>query len=204
MSTSNGPGQTSPYLPPEPPARRGTSPWVWVAAGCGLLTLLTIGGCIAFGTVFINRATQAVRESERTPLTEQQVRAGLGDTPLYPGAKIDIPASKRLRAVAGTAGGFMGALSGGKIKITSGALRTPAPAAKVLSWYETKFSGWRRVERSRGAIPSDAGGRFEARQFQRGDRMVQVQIGTPREGAQAGGTLINLIVFSGLPQQGTP
>ena len=50
---------------PPPPSRRGTSPWVWVGLGCGLLVLLTVGGCIAFISYAGRNFAQMMEEEQK-------------------------------------------------------------------------------------------------------------------------------------------
>ncbi len=190
MSTDEGPGGT-----PHPPApgRRGRSPWLWVGAGCGLLLLLTFGGCAALFYVVGRQAGETARQ----PLTRQQVLRSLGGTPIYPGAQVDLPLSKRLRTVSETANKFTGLFSGGKAKTGIGVFRVPAPPDKVMGWYDARFEGWRKVEASR---PLGAGEGTvtitDTRRYLRGDRQVLVQVGRAK-GSDKGAYLI-LFVLSGL------
>ena len=201
------PGQAAPYYPPPPaPARRGRSPWVWVGLGCGLVSLLFIGGCLTVAFVGGKRLVEQVEQSQNQPLTEQEVRRALEGTPIYPDARVDIPMSKTLRAVASVTSGITGALTGGRGKMAAGAFRAPAPPPKVIAWYDQKFAGWQRG--NAGARMIDLGRQdnenrgvemTERRQYTnaKNGQQVQVQVGRLRGDDQ--NSLVTLIVISGLP-----
>jgi hypothetical protein len=190
----------SDYVPPPPQLspRSGRSPWMWIGLGCGLLALITFGGC--FAGIFVVRNRMAA-ESKR-PLTEGQVIASLRPLPVYPGARVDLEGSRALRA----GGSVVGAFTLGKIRTGTGMFRVPAPPDKILAWYDAKLAGWRRVE-SRGIRPGGARPQH-ARQYQQGERQALVQIqqapGAAGRASPAGkGTdsVLTLMLISGVPPE---
>lgn len=195
MSFNNPPGASGGmYVPPPPPpvpVQRARSPWLYVGLGCGLLTLLIVGGCIAAATLAVRRAT----EENKKPVTQQQVVADLKPIPIYPGSKVDLETSRALRAGASVVNVF--------VKTKAGAFRVPASSAKVIAWYETKMSGdgWRSV----AAAPRGFGGstmrakNMTQRQFLKNDKQVLVQSGESEAGAKT--SRLTLFVISGMPQQ---
>jgi hypothetical protein len=164
---------------------------VWVGIGCGLLALLTFGGCIAVG-VFVGR--QAAEE-QRRPVTEQQIKEDLKQAPVYPGARVDVEASKQLRV----GSSVVSRMSLGKFDVGTGVFRVPAPPDKVIDWYDAKLTGWRRVNtRERRNL----GGRdiavTDTRQYLRGDKQLLVQVGQ-KSGERKTSHLV-LMLISGIPQ----
>ena len=198
------PGQAAPYVPP--PAqqpRRGTSPWLWVGLGCLLLSLLTIGGCFAVIAVVGNRVTRDMKEAQNKPLTEQEVRASLQAVPIYPGARVDIPASKQVRVVTKSVGGFAGVLSGGAIKMEMGVFTAPAPPEKVIRWYDTQLKDWKKVENAqRRDMGQENVSITDARTYSRGDKQILVQVG--RRAQEKERSHLFLFLMTGIPQGQTP
>lgn len=198
MSTYDGPGQASPYVPPPPPppARRGRSPWLWVAVGCGLLLLLGFGGCGALFYIVGQRAA----ETAKRPVTKEQVLGSLGKVPIYPGAQLDLKASQRLRVVSEAANVFGNVFSGGKLQAGMAAFQAPAPPEKVSQWYDEQFEGWQKADtRPQPGLGTDAVKITHARQYQRGNSTVQVQVG--RRDDQRSGSYLILFVISGDAQK---
>lgn len=192
--------QTAPYVPPPPPPRQGRSPWLWVGLGCGLLVLLTFGGCVAATLLVGNRMQEEMRRAEKEPLTEQQVRAALRPVPIYPGAKVDIPETKMLRVVTKTVGGFTRALTRGKMTMEMAVFRAPAPPDKVIGWYDTKFADWRKLDpRSGGVFSGQTEAITDSRGYARGDQQVIVQVG-PHRGEEKRSRL-KLFLLSGIPER---
>lgn len=195
-------GQASPYIPPEPaaPARRGLSPWAWVGIGCGLLALLSFGGCAALIFVGGRQITSAVEQAQNAPLTEQQVINAVKPIPIYPGAQVDIAASKTVRAIFQVTSGFTGALTGGKMKMAAGAFDVSAPPDKVIAWYDQKFEGWRRNDPKN---QRNLGGKdvsiTDMRGYAKGDQQVQVHVGPKKGDTKKSGLM--LILLTGVPEQ---
>lgn len=191
MSFDSGPGAVL------PPFRRGRSPWLWVGLGCGLLLLVTFGGCAAFVYVVGKRAAEAVDR----PLSKQQVIEALQKTPVYPGAQVDLPTSKQMLVVSEIANKTTGLVSGGKIKTGIGAFSVPAPPDKIIAWYDTQFAGWQKTNaRSQPGLTNDTINVSASRQYARGGKQVQVQVGR-RSGQEKESHLV-LIVVSGIGQEG--
>ena len=196
------PGQTAPSVPPPAqPSRRGTSPWLWVGLGCLLLTLLTVGGCIAMIAVVGNRVSQDVKEAQNKPLTEQEVRASLKAVPIYPGARVDIPASKQVRVVTKSVGGIAGTFTG--IKMEMGVFTAPAPPDKVIRWYDAQLKDWKKVENAgRRDMGQENVAITDARTYSRGDKQILVQVGRRREEKER--SYLFLFLMTGVPQGQTP
>ena len=166
MSFDSGPGG---YTPPAP--KKALSPWAWVGIGCGTLTVLAMGGCIAAGVMFKN-----AMEKTASP---EQVMAELqsAEVPIYPNATFDENATK----AAGAAGGMMGMFSGGKIKMHMGAFTVADPAPKVQTFYQDKLGpiGYSPMNQE---MKNPAGRGVEQRQYKKGDVMVMVQTQNPPPG----------------------
>lgn len=189
----------SDYVPPPPQLtpRRGRSPWTWIGLGCGLLILLTFGGCFA---AYFSVRNRMAEESKR-PLTEAQVLESLRPLPVYPGARVDLEGSRALRAGSSVVGAF----TLGKIRTGAGMFRAPAPPDKILAWYDAKLAGWRRME-STGMRPGTRP--QHARQYQQGDKQALVQIqqapgaaGRPSPAGKGTDSVLTLMLISGVPAQ---
>lgn len=131
----NGPGQYASYTPPtpslEPPGRKPKSPWLYVSLGCGFLILLAFGGCVGAGVMFSNRMKQEMSQ----PVTEAQATRDIGDTPRYPGAKLDTQTTHAARL----AMTLMKTLVGAKGESGGAGFTTPDSFLKVLTWYDEKL-----------------------------------------------------------------
>ena len=149
-----------------------------------------------------------VQEAQK-PLSAQEVLASLQGVPIYPGAQVDIGMSKAFRAGFGLAK----TLSGGKLRFEAGAFRAPAPADKVMSWYETtlRAQGWKPSAQAPRGIGSSGPALSRQRQYVKGDRQLVVQSGSAKErsgepggteGADNNNSPLVLIQIVGLPQQG--
>ncbi len=173
------------YAPPPPPPKRKMSPWAWVGIGCGLFTLLSLGGCFALFSVARNRFQTAMKQ----PITEQGVAASLGGVPIYPGARLDMDMTRVIRATFGIVGG----LSGGKVTFNCGVYRVPAIAPeKLAAWYAAKLkaAGWKTMPRPPAGFNNQRQGITEQSQYAKGDQQVVVQIGSAsamRAGKSGGG-----------------
>lgn len=181
------------YVPPPAPARTGRSPWLWIGLGCGLLVLLTFGGC-ALSVFLIGK--QVAREQKR-PITRQGVLQSVRPIPVYPGAQVDLEQSKALRA----GGSVVSLFSLGKVRTEMAAFVTPAPPEKVIAWYDSKMADWQRVKNTRRSAPMGAspqGG--EMRQYQRGDKQALVQVRKVSGQGQERSLLV-LMLISGIPGQ---
>ena len=180
-----GAGTTGGYYAPPPPPKRKMSPWAWVGIGCGLFTLLGLGGCFALFTVAKGRIETAMKQ----PITEQEVAASLGGVPIYPGSQLDKDMTRVIRATFGLVGG----LSGGKVTFNSGVYRVPAIAPdKLAAWYATKLkaAGWKTMPRPPAGFNNRQQGITEQSQYAKGDQQVVVQIGSAsamRGGKNGGG-----------------
>ena len=194
-------GQAAPYLPPTPPAlaRRGTSPWLWVAMGCLLLTVLMFGSCATIAYFGGKRIAESMKAADRQPLSAQQVLMDLNGVPIYPGAEVDVPTSKTMRAVIGSVGGLMGSFTGGKMKMATGAFVAPAAPETVIAWYDQQFDGWHSTLGKKTPAFGNSGHVTASRSYMRGDRQVQVQV-SPANG-QRGRSLIVLTQMSGIPNR---
>ncbi len=200
MSTYNDPGPPSPYIPPPPPpARRGRSPWLWIGLGCGLLSLVVFAGCTMLLYVGGKQIADEVQKAEKKPLTEKEVLLDLKEIPIYPGSKVDLPLSKKMRGVSGGINGILGRIPGQNISFSIGAFTTPAVPEKVVKWYDTKFKDWRQTIPDRPQKPGGNVTVSESRQYTRAGTQVSVEIGQAG-GGQKSSKLI-LTVIRGMPQQ---
>jgi hypothetical protein len=191
----------SSYLPPPPPVRSRRSPWLWVALGCGLLALLLLGGVVGVGYLFVRNTQRELQKAQNEPLSEAQVRAAIGDTPLYPGARPDIATSKQMRGIVRAAGGITGVVSGGKIKTAAAAFLVPATPNKVLAWYTREMEGWELADDQQriraGGEDNAARGFRQSRAYRRGDRQIQITVGGDSEAAKT--SSLTFLIFEGLP-----
>jgi hypothetical protein len=184
MSFDSGPGG---YAPPAP--KKALSPWAWVGIGCGTLTVLGLGGCIAMGVMFKNAIDKAP--------TPEVVMAELekAEVPIYPGATFDVDQTKM---ASGTAGGMIGLFSGGKIKMHMGAFSVADPASKVQEFYQDKLGpiGYSTMNQE---FKNPAGRNMEQRQYKKDGVMVMVQTQNPARGKT--GCVLILSKVTGLPKE---
>ena len=94
------------YIPPPPPKPK-RSPWMFVGIGCGVMALLVAG---AFGLL----TNQIYQEIKNNPLTAEKIRQEMGDSPVYPGAEIDIEMTQAQYAGL-KVGGMFGKLKAEKV-----------------------------------------------------------------------------------------
>ena len=217
LASAGGPPPYSPpgspinpsyYAPPPPPPKRGLSPWAWVGIGCLTLTLLSFGGCVAFGLFAANRFQQAMKQ----PVNERDVVASLGGVPVYPGSKLDVETTKAIRATFGLVGG----VSGGRVRFDAGVFSAPAPPDKVIAWYDNKLKagGWKSLPKPPSGFNSSQANISEQRQYGKGNKQFVVQVGSGqgrrgaasnKEGSGAGGasrttgSLLILTHVTGVP-----
>ena len=179
-----GAGTTGGYYAPPPPPKRKMSPWAWVGIGCGLFTLLGLGGCFALFNVIRNSIQQDLKQ----PTTPQAVAASLG-VPIYPGANLNTEMTRIMRATFGVAN----KVSFGKVKISCGVYGVPGIApGKLAAWYATKLkaAGWKTMPRPPAGFNNRQQGITEQSQYAKGDQQVVVQIGSAsamRGGKNGGG-----------------
>lgn len=166
MSFDSGSGG---YAPPAP--KKALSPWAWVGIGCGTITLLGFGGCIAMGVMFKNAMEKTASPEE----VMSELKSA--EVPIYPGAIFDEKATK----AAGAAGGMMGMFSGGKIKMHMGAFSAADPASKVQEFYQDKLGpiGYSTMNQE---VKNPAGRNMEQRQYKKDGVMVMVQTQNPAPG----------------------
>jgi hypothetical protein len=153
------------YVPPPPPATSRRSPWLYVALGCGLFTVLLVGGCVAFISIAGNKLAQEMKK----PLDKAALQREMADVPTYPGAKIDEKSTK----AAGAVFGFMKGMMKKGQSMTFAAYTTPDDDAKVLAWYDKAMTA-AGYQRAKGTAKS--GNVEEQRMYRKGDVIVMVQI----------------------------
>lgn len=120
------------YVPPPPPSavKRGKSPWFFVGMGCLGLVLLTLG--------LIGYSAFKVMDAMKQPATS------LGDVPIYPKAKLDVPMTK---VVQGTAA--VTRMITGKQSFAASVYRVSVTPEAAVTWYDTEMT-------KRGYVPTKA------------------------------------------------
>ena len=152
--SANGPGQFGGYTPPPPPPSSKKSPWLYVGLGCGALILLSFGGCVLAGVALKNTLTK--------PVDLAAAKASMGDTPVYPGSKLDETFTR--------AGGFVGMAMKAAVHAETSAVAgysSPDPISKVFPYFESqlKKEGYTQV-------PSKS---EQIEMFQKSDDLISVQ-----------------------------
>jgi len=174
--TDGGNTPNNNYQPPLPtPPKAGRSPFVYVAAGCGLLTLITMGGCIMLA---VNVKNKMVQEQNK-PLSVATVEQDLKDIPKPKGAVVDIKQSKVYRATfkAGEAVGF------GKVKTTAGVYTVKGEPEDIVAWYDKVMiskEGW-EVAPGKTSFQNQKTGVRTQRQYIKGKNQLMVMVGPATE-----------------------
>jgi hypothetical protein len=171
-----GPAEYAAYTSPPPPARP-RSPWLYVGLGCGLTLLLLFGGCIAVVSLGVSR----LKAEQRRPIDPTEISRSLGNTPRYPGAQVDLVASRTVRIFVPLYKAVFTADSGG-----GGAFRTADPFLKVLTFYDGQLQ-------HAGFTPGNNQGTLYF--FHRADEVIGLQ--HMAEKRADGSTLFLLVRFDG-------
>ena len=184
-------GQAAPYYAPPAPPRRGLSPWAWVGIGCGLFTLLGIGGCVAFIAVVGKQVSSEMQK----PINREEILASLGDTPRYPNAQFDDNGTKAGRIGLNLTKRLIPARSS-----VVAAFVTRDDADKILSWYdaEMKKRGFQSGASAGGTGLSGGPNGARQRQYRKDDDVAIVQVQRGSGAAAQGASMIILMRFNGV------
>lgn len=165
LSGRAGDGQFGAYVPP-PPASSGRSPWLYVALGCGIFTLLIFGGCIGAGIYFGNKVKQQINK----PLDKEALAKELSDVPIYPNAKLDEKTTKILQATTGFTKGLM---KDGQ-SMAFAAYISADDDSQILKWYDKNMvgAGYKAISTQE----SESTGTTASHSFSKGDVVVVIQI----------------------------
>lgn len=164
--------QNAPYIPPPPPPSR-KSPWLSVGLGCGLLILLSFGGCVILG---MNMGKQIAADMQK-PLDKQAVLAGMGDIPKYPGAQLSEMMTKAQRSVFNNPL-MSAAMKGNKPEVA--AFETKDDTTKVAAWYDKAMDKAGYEPSTSTTLPNMGNGATEQKQYRKGadGAVIQVQRNT--------------------------
>ena len=161
-------GPNGAYVPPPPPPSK-KSPWLFVGLGCGLLILLSFGGCVLLlGSVGKNIAAEM-----KKPLDTKAVLADLGDIPKYPDAQLSENMTKAQRAVFGNAI-MKAAMKGNEPKVA--AFQTKDGVDKVLTWYDKAMDKAGYEPAASTKFPNMGNGSADQKQYRKGADGVVVQV----------------------------
>lgn len=184
MSFRDGSATPDAYSAPLPPRRR--SPWLYVGLGCGLLTLLTVGGVIAASYMFVNKIKSEIAK----PIDKTAVIKSLGDLPVYPGAQFNENMTKAQRATFAAMAKVMPTTS-----ISAAAFETPDKSDKVFDWYDTKLTSLGYSSYDGGNMTGLGSDKYAQQQYKKGDDLALVQV--QRHPQAEGKNLLVLIRFVG-------
>ena len=184
MSFDTGSGG---YTPPAP--KKALSPWAWVGIGCGTLTVLGLGGCIA-AAVMVKNAVESASKNASPEQTMAELKKS--QIPIYEGAQFDPQVTK----ATSVASGFMTMVSGGKLKMYVAAFNVPDPAPKVQAFYSEKLDklGYTTMKQE---VKNPAGRNIEQHQYSKGDDAVIVQTQAPTKPG-SDGCVLALIKMTGV------
>ena len=160
-------GPNGAYVPPPPPPRK-KSPWLFVGLGCGLLALLSFGGCVLLlGSMGNNIAAEM-----KKPLDKKAVLAGMGEIPQYPGSQLSEQMTKIQRATFSNP--MMKLVTKGTTPEVA-AFETKDEGTKVLEWYGKKMDGLGYEPSTSIQMPDMGKGTMDQKQYRKGTDAVIIQ-----------------------------
>ncbi len=176
--------QNAPYVPPPPPPSR-KSPWLFVGLGCGLLMLLSFGGCI----LFVGNLGKNIAADMQKPLDKKAVMASMGDVPMYPDAPLSEMMTKAQRSVFNNPL-MKGAMKGNTMEVA--AFETKDSAEKVGEWYDKAMdkAGYEPMKSTK--MPNMGNGSAEQKQYRKGADAVLIQA-QPSKGSSSAATTIVIV-----------